>query len=280
MVETDGVGETFDESLRIALTVASQFGERTSRLREQFARQREAGAREEYRELEARFEAERGAVRASLEPVKHAEWWDRARVEDIAETHGTATAWRNYDEVAREASESIRREVRERYGIDIERPGADPAAVAEALREAERDRDRANEERRRAREELTASEILLAGADRRDREADDATQRAWDADAAATGEEAERENANAGQDARVEQVESGTVYDSADRRQAFAASLEGKAGEKEIHARVLADGENAKHPREAVAAAPGRAAKPRGRSRTVTHERSRGGLSR
>ena len=33
--ETDGVGETFDDSLRIALTVASQFGERISRLREQ-----------------------------------------------------------------------------------------------------------------------------------------------------------------------------------------------------------------------------------------------------
>ena len=37
--EADGVGETFDDSLRIALTVASQFGERISRLREQLARQ-------------------------------------------------------------------------------------------------------------------------------------------------------------------------------------------------------------------------------------------------
>ncbi|WP_268234424.1 hypothetical protein [Mycetocola zhadangensis] len=35
--ETDGVGESFDDSLRIAITVASQFGERISRLREQMS---------------------------------------------------------------------------------------------------------------------------------------------------------------------------------------------------------------------------------------------------
>ena len=72
--DTDGVGEMFDDSLRIALTIASQFGERISRLREQMSRMREASAQQEYRELEARFEAERSAARASLSPVQQAEW--------------------------------------------------------------------------------------------------------------------------------------------------------------------------------------------------------------
>ena len=68
---TDGVGETFDDSLRIALTIASQFRERIARLREQLTRKREASATQEARELESRFEAERGAARASLAPVEH-----------------------------------------------------------------------------------------------------------------------------------------------------------------------------------------------------------------
>ena len=77
--ETDGVGEMFDDSLRVALTRASRFGERISRLREQMSRMREASAQQEYRELDARFEAERGAARASLAPVQQAEWWNYCR---------------------------------------------------------------------------------------------------------------------------------------------------------------------------------------------------------
>jgi colicin import membrane protein len=152
--ETDGVGETFDDSLRIALTVASQFGERISRLREQMSHTREAAAQQEYRELENRFEAERGAARASLEPVRHPEWWDTEKVEDIALVHETAIIWRDHDDVAREAGDTIRREVQDRYGIDVDGPGADPAAVAAASREAKQALAKACAERERSAEEL------------------------------------------------------------------------------------------------------------------------------
>ncbi|MDM4761786.1 hypothetical protein QT381_02050 [Galbitalea sp. SE-J8] len=64
MTDTTGVNETLDDALRVALTIASQFAERISRLREQFAHQWEAATLQEYLELEARFEAERGATRA------------------------------------------------------------------------------------------------------------------------------------------------------------------------------------------------------------------------
>ena len=276
--ETDGVGEMFDDSLRVALTIASQFGERISRLREQMSRMREASAGQEYRELEVRFEAERQAARASLTPVQQAEWWNTAGVDDIAQAHETATVWRDHDETAREAGETIRLEVRQRYGIDVEAPGADPAAVAAALRDAERDRAEARAERERSGEELTASQILFTNADRHEREAQERAERDWNSDekraddwklaAEATGE------------SRVEGDAAGLDYDSSERRRQFAASLEGKADQRTIDARILADGENAKHPREAVGTQPDRAAKPRKKAKGVVQQRTRGGLAR
>ena len=276
--ETDGVGEMFDDSLRIALTIASQFGERVSRLREQMSRMREASAGQEYRELEARFEAERGAARASLTPVQQQEWWNTAGVDDIAQAHETAAVWRDHDETAREAGETIRLEVRQRYGIDVDAPGADPAAVAAALRDAEKYRAEARAERERSREELTASQILFANADRHEREAQELAERDWNSD------EKRADNwtlaAEATGESRVEGDDAGLDYDSSERRRQFAASLEGKADQRTIDARILADGENAKHPREAVWTPPGRAAKPRKKAKSVVQQRTRGGLAR
>lgn len=281
--ETDGVGETFDDSLRIALTVASQFGERISRLREQMSRTREAAAQQEYRELENRFEAERGAARASLEPVRHAEWWDSAKVDDIALVHETATVWRDHDDVARDAGDTIRREVQDRYGIDVDMPGADTAAVTAALAEAERSRAGAAAERKDAGQELTAAQLLFAQAARHEREINDQRRDAHKDDLAEDlgGYEPAvvPENVEPARDAaRTEAVQQ---YDSSERRQAFASSLEARGiDERTIAARIIADGENAKHPREAVTSRSGRATKTRSKSGTVLQLRDRGGLSR
>lgn len=278
--ETDGVGETFDDSLRVALTIASQFGERISRLREQLAREREADARQESRELQARFDAERGAARAQLAVVERPEWWDRASVQDIADLHETATAWREHDDTAAAAAEKIRQEVRDRYGIDVDNPGADPRSVAAALEQAERDRAREAEERRRAGEDLTLSQMLLNNAERRDRDADEATQEAASTDDAAAGERAEREAQQASQEARGARYDSDVAYDSAERREAFAASLQGSANEQEVRGRVLADTGNGKHPREAVTTPAGRSPKARKRPTGIGQQRDRGGLGR
>ncbi|WP_104133966.1 hypothetical protein [Cryobacterium sp. Y62] len=286
--ETDGVGETFDDSLRIALTIASQFGERIARLREQLARQREASASQEARELEARFEAERGAARASLAPIEQSEWWNQATPEDIAGVHETATAWRDVDDVARGAGDTIKHEVQERYDIDIDAPGADPAAVAAALRDAERDRGDAATERQRAGEDVTASQLLLANADRHEREAQETADRVWNTSDLETvastdltiRDEEQKQAADVTDQARIERGSGELEYDSSERRERFAASLEGKADQKTINARILADGENAKPPREAVLSQPGKAAKPRRSSTSSVQQRDRGGLSR
>ncbi|TDW26952.1 hypothetical protein [Cryobacterium psychrophilum] len=278
--DTDGVGETFDDSLRIALTIAAQFGERIARLREQLARQREAGAVQETRELQARFDAERGAARASLAPIQQAEWWDQASPDDIAGMHETATAWRDFDDVAQGAGDTIKREVQDRYGIDVDAPGADPAAVAAALRDAERDRADAAAERQRAGEDLTISQLVFANADRLDRDAQDGAEREWNIADLDEFSSRDGDGATGTDQARTEADSGELAYDSSERRKRFAASLEGTADQKTINARILADGENAKHPREAVMAQTGTGAKSRRNSRSTVQQRDRGGLSR
>lgn len=99
--EAHGVGESFGGVLRVALTIAAQFAERILRLREQLGWMREASALQQYRELESRFESERGAARASLAPVQQAAWRDTAGVDDIAQEHETSTVWCEHDEGAR-----------------------------------------------------------------------------------------------------------------------------------------------------------------------------------
>ncbi|MEU2205447.1 hypothetical protein ABZ469_14015 [Microbacterium oleivorans] len=273
--DTDGVGETFDNSLRIALTVASQFGERFARLREEWNRQREAAATQEARELQSRLDAERAAVRGQLAVVDQPSWWDRADVHDIADAREAAVAWRDHDDVAARANETIRREVQDRHGIDIDAAGADPAAVADALRCAEAVRAQAREEQIRSGEELTASQILVSSAEARDRDADAAAERAYETDdlTAAT------ESASQDREAAAERGQAVGFYDSAERRAEFARSLEGTASAEDVRGRVLADTGNARSPREAVASgSPSTAAARTGR--VSARQRDRGGLGR
>jgi hypothetical protein len=290
--ETDGVGETFDDTLRIALTVASQFGERIARLREQMARQREADATQEARELAARFDAERGAARAALAPVQQPEWWDRAQLQDIANAHQTATAWHDYDHVAKNAGDTIKQQVQQRYGIDVNAPGAHPATVAAALAQAERNRADAAAERSKSGEELSAAQLLFAQADRHERDAQEKAETDHQRDASDNGSAVLVDSLSPLQagppsgSVRERQLDAARdkgsqLYDSSERRQEFANNLEGKGiSQDAIAARMLADSDNAKHPREAVSAAAGRATNIRNRGNIVGQQRQRGGLSR
>jgi colicin import membrane protein len=289
--ETDGVGETFDDSLRVALTIASQFGERIARMREQLARQREAEATQEARELSARFDAERGAARAALAPVQQPGWWDQAEPQDIADAHETATAWRDFDAVAKDAGDTIKQEVQQRYGIDVDAPGANPPAVAAALAQAERDRAYAAAERSTSGEELTAAQLLFAQADRHEREAQERAVKDQERDASEDNpapfgvldpSAADPQAVSADEHAQGAARERGSqLYDSSERRQKFASSLEGKGiSQDAIAARMLADSDNAKHPREAVSPAVGKATKIRNKGNSLARQRDRGALSR
>ena len=157
-----------------------------------------------------------------------------------------------------------------------------------ALRDAERDRADAATERHRAGADLTVSQLLFANADRHEREAQEAADRDWntrDLEGIAsidpnTRDQERKQAAEATDQARLERGSGELEYDNSERRERFAASLGGKANQKTIDARILAEGENAKHPREAALSQSGKAAKPHRSSESCVHQHHHGGPGR
>ncbi len=238
--EPDGVDEAFEAALRVGLTAAGRVAERVARDREAAARAGQASREQEARELQGRLDAERSAARALLAPAEQADWWQSASPEQVATVWQHALAWQTIDPDAQRTADRVRREVRERYGVDVDEPRADPAALAAAIAErdgAERD---AQQQRAQGRQEDTEAVLLLRSADR--------------ADAGRPGPGGAGE-----QDA-------GVLYDSAERRRALAASLEGIADAETVQARVLADTSQAR-PAEQAVAGPARPAAGARRSR-------------
>jgi colicin import membrane protein len=244
MNESDGIEEAIEGISRVGLTVAGRLGEQMAREREQELRRAQAAEEQQARELQARFDAERAAARAQLAPVMDNRWWDTASGRDIERVHEAATTWKDHDPAARDAADVIRDQVQRRYGLDVDNLGADEASVAEALAKAERDREQAEQERGGGREGNAQAVQLLAEADREDRD------RQQDAD-----EENQRPEALA--------EEAGLKHDSAERRQALAASLESVADREAVQARLSADQDQGTPPSAAVAKAPGRSPKAR-----------------
>ncbi len=229
--ELDGIDEVVEGGLRVALTVAGRVAEQVARAREQVAREAQAASEQQARELAARLDGERSAARASLAPVTRDEWWTHTQPQDIANAWETARAWQQLDPDAAAVADRIRREVRNRFGVDVDAPGGDPVAIREALKRAGlAGRDADHERREHPRDQAEAAR-LLTDADRADR--------AGEPDRAAVLEDA-------GQD----------TYDSGDRRRALAASLHGVADQETVQARVLADTFQARPAVEAVITAP------------------------
>ncbi len=258
MSESDGIEDVFEHHLQVAVQGAARMGEMIAYQRAGQARQAEAASVQEARELHARRAAEWQATRADLAAVTRDEWWDRATVEDIAHTYQTASAWAPVEAEAGRYRDSMRDQIRTRYGVDVD-GAVDEAAIARRLKD-ELDRQ-AEIERTRATQEITEAAALMEHADRIDR----ATQ--------------ERDDRSQQIEAEQLRDESGMVYDSAERRDALAEELRSKGVDgKAVEARVTADVGNAKPAAEAVRTkAPRRA--PRGaKSRAVG--RARSGLER
>lgn len=230
--ESDAVHDAVGGQLQTALAVAGQFGERLARLRTEFAYKNQAQSSQVARELEARFEAERFAARASFASVQEGAWWDSATPKQIADVYETAIVWRDHDEAATEAIEKIRSEIQERYGVDVTDAWLDPILLGDALDDAEiavaHERIRAIE----AGEELTATQILMADFVERENLRSDAEQmlerdpdRAFDAG-----------------------------WDTPERREATLQRLKASDIDPQVvQAVMLADADQARHPREAVA---------------------------
>jgi hypothetical protein len=241
MSETDGLDEVVETMLRTGLTAAGRIGEELARAREKSAREAAAAEDQMGRELRARLEGERAAARAQLAPALDARWWDNAKAEDIVRVHQTATAWKGKDPIARSAADAVREQVQQRYGIDVDALGAG-ADRAAALSEAALAKTQAQEERTAAAGENAQAAQLLAEAERADK--------------------AQRQNVEA-DNAQPEQLtdEAAASYDSAERREALAISLDHVGDREAVEARLIADRNQATPPSAAVVAGRSKAPK-------------------
>lgn len=101
--------------------------------------------------------------------VERPEWWDRADIRQIAGMDETAQQWRQFDPRAQAAADTIAREVKDRYGVDVDNLGADPQAVRAALAQVELDQDlAARGERETAATEYTQAALAVQEADHLD----------------------------------------------------------------------------------------------------------------
>jgi hypothetical protein len=270
-----------DGQIRVALTVAKQMVERFARLREELARNSQARTEQQTKELQARFDAERNAARASLEPVKQQEWWNTAGVDDIATAYETADAWRTVDPDIARTSDRMREELRGRYGIDVNNLDADPTTVREALARAEQDRSTAAESRGESGKDYAEAASLLSAAEQLDRKAEERDRETERAEHA-NNEPAEglsREELTGKAD--VTRDDATNTYDTAGRRNAFAADMEQKGVDPEmVKTRLLADRDNGAHPDAAIKGKVTKQPKARNFTKDAGMQRERGGLSR
>ncbi|TFD90800.1 hypothetical protein E3T61_09815 [Cryobacterium lactosi] len=279
--ESDGIGDEFDGQMRVALTVATQMAERFARLREELARNAQARTEQQTKELQVRFDAERNAARASLAPVQQKEWWNTAGVDDIATAYETADAWRTVDPDIARTSDRMREELRGRYGIDVNNLDADPTAVREALARAQQDRSAAAESRGESGKDYAEAASLLTVADQLDRKAE---ERDRDQERAKNTNDEPAEGLSREEltgKADVTRDDAANAYDSAGRRESFAADMEKSSVDPQLQkVRLVADRENGTHASAAVATKPGKQPKARNRSQGPGLQRERGGLSR
>jgi len=238
-----GVEQDLNAAARTALTVAMQMGEKFARLREEMARDAQRRDTDAARELSTRFEAERSVARAQLDIVNQPEWWNNATIPDIARVAETATAWKDFEPAAAAASDVIAREVQERHGVDVN------TLVAE--------------ERASAGEERTETVQLIAEADRLDRAANSTEDRERPTDGVDQLDQSERmsddqSTRQGSAESTALRADAGDAYDSAERREAYAASLEGPGvSAEDIAVRMRASTNQGRPPQDAVTS-PGR----------------------
>ncbi|MEJ5869369.1 hypothetical protein WDV85_16685 [Pseudokineococcus sp. 5B2Z-1] len=286
MSESDGIEEAFEGQVRVALLVAGRVAEELARQRERAAREAEQQSVQAARDLAARVAAERTTARASLAPIERDAWWERATPRDIEAAWQTAQQWQDVEPDARRATETIREQVRTRYGIDVDaldpdrqdavsramddRARQEREAAERAGRDGDRARSEADQERvvatllageaadeRAAADDLSGEQggevPLLERADSAEQEAGQRGQDGAAADSRAAGADAER-SAALGAAGRAESASGtaraqGPAYDSHERRAQTQSRLEGKLGPEHaeaIEARMAADTANAR----------------------------------
>lgn len=269
MTESDGVEESLEQIMRIAMSSAARVGEALARLRQQQHAHAAAASQRRAVGLEGRFEAERDLARAAYSPVHESSWWETAQSDDIAHAYQYASAWRDVDPEAERAQQHIATEVHERYGVDVTTSGS---TLGPRLEEAVA--DQATSDPR----DLGETAGMLAAADRADHQfGADAPSEAQVAFVAEQVEgqgfkpaqaEALWSHAMSDEDRSAFAEKAGLAWDSPERRDDVAAHLhETVADPQAVNAKMVADTANAKPVGEATRRenSKGRRSGPKGR---------------
>ncbi|MFJ7751811.1 hypothetical protein ACIQXM_17875 [Arthrobacter sp. NPDC097144] len=227
MSESDGIEDAVGGGFRAGLMAAARIGEQLARMREQQQRHIQQAEELRARELQDRFDASQAAARAQLDPTSRNDWWDKATPEMIERAHETAEAWKGYDPVAAEHAETIKAQIQDRYGIDVHNPGATEQGISSALAQAQTARHEADNERSKA--AAARNDEVLAGA----------------AVAGANREDRTRHSSP-----------SEPAYDSPERREQLARSLDGHPDREAVNARLAADQHQGTPPSAAVSSKP------------------------
>lgn len=127
------VEDEIERALRLGLATASQMADRYARARQDFARQAQDRSEQEARQLEARYRADGASATARLALVDRTEWWDRAAPAEIASMWQLAQQWQDEHPRAAVAAETIARQVRDRYGLDVHAAASDAKAIHAAV---------------------------------------------------------------------------------------------------------------------------------------------------
>lgn len=273
-VESDGIGESLDEQIRMGTMAAMQVGQAMAQARAERMRRTQEESQQRAQELQRRMEAERRAAVAELSVVQNSDWWRDATPDDVADKYATAHAWKDEDpEIARH-EERMRRELQERYGIDPNRENDGPV-----------DSERLSDEMRRVEErqadpQNTDVEAEAAQAERRAGVADERARESYDRAAAESDPEQERRLRDQAEQERAEadrlNADAQNAYDSPERRDANAERMREAGGDPaQIDTATRADQAQGRPAQDAVRNPPGRAAsQPHGRSNAA--QRGRG----
>lgn len=215
--ENDEIDETLAGGFRVTAAVAMRGAEELARRRQATLSEAASATSQRTAQVEARLAADRALAVTSVEVVHRPDWWDQARPADVGRALETATVWSDDDPRAMAARERIAEELQRRYGIDIDDPRADPAALEEALRQRETALDRGADARRAAEEERAEEARDRTEAARVLTEPDSGSTPQW------------------------REATSDELWDTAERRATLAHDLDGVADDEAVHARVLAD---------------------------------------
>lgn len=273
--DSNTTGDTFQQALRLELAIATRFGETTADFRARIARLRHPEAMRDADEILDRFEHERLDMHTQLSAVNDDAWWDTATPADIAGVYETALAWHDNDEVANITAVRIADRVCTRFGLDVTNLGAGPKEVGTAVHDATWDRDDNATNRFRAGLERTATQMLVAlatiyqdeaqrwerfdwstedydGADIADHSEFTARYNDWIQAGLPSSFPGNQQSVIDSTDGSEPAADSAT-YEDAARRRHFADHLDTLGiPPRTIAARLLADGENATHPSNAI----------------------------